>query len=280
MGNISSSDYKPNSYWNELLDRKFDYAAVSHPFQSNTFNRWAYRERLDAFQRVLKGLNLRSLKGHRILDVGSGVGFWVDFLKKQGATNITGIDISKESIKVLSSRYPNFNFKLLNISDKDACKKLSNKFDLITVMDVLLHIVDEREFSQALVNLTSLAADNGLIILMEPVIVKNQYEFYGHGQHSRARHLSMYKNLLISNGFEIVEIRSVSFLLNNPIEARTKIGYLVLKKCWLMICRLDSGSNLRGNIVGFTLYWIDRILLKVFTLGPTSKIIVGRKVGG
>lgn len=272
------SDYKPSSYWNKLLGHKFDYSAVSHPMLSNNINKWAYRERAEAFQRVLNSLNLNNIQGKRVLDVGSGVGFWIGYLKNLGVSDVTGIDISKDSIRVLRSRYPKFKFRLLNISDKSAVQKLSRKFDLVMAMDVILHIVDGHQFSQALKNLCSLTSDNGYLILMEPVIINNSYEEYQVGQSSRARRLSEYRSILRSRGFDLVEVRSVSFLLNNPIEAKTEIGYKLLKKIWIMLGRLDAGNNLRGSILGFTTYWIDRMLLNFLTSGPTSKVIVARKI--
>lgn len=51
-----------------------------------------------------------SLKGKKVLMIGCGTGEESTLLKSFGATDITGIDISPESIKLAKETYPDVNF--------------------------------------------------------------------------------------------------------------------------------------------------------------------------
>lgn len=53
---------------------------------------------------------LPNLKGKKVLMLGCGTGEESKLLKEFGATDITGIDLSKESIKLAKSTYPEYEF--------------------------------------------------------------------------------------------------------------------------------------------------------------------------
>lgn len=60
---------------------------------------------------------LPDLKGKRVLMIGCGTGDESNLLKKFGATDITGIDLSKESIKLAQETYPDVNFLVGDMHD-------------------------------------------------------------------------------------------------------------------------------------------------------------------
>lgn len=75
-------------------------------------------------------------QGASILDVGCGPGIQTSYLTKKGF-KVTGIDFSKEMIRIASDKTPEAVFEMMDILDID---KLEGKFDAIVMQAVLLHI--------------------------------------------------------------------------------------------------------------------------------------------
>jgi len=103
-------------------------------------------------------LPLRKLK---ILDIGCGGGLLCEPLSRLGA-EMTGIDASKNNIKVakLHSKELNLNIKYINCSPENL--NFKNKFDVILNMEVVEHVASVDLFIQ---NCSKLIKKNGIMFV-------------------------------------------------------------------------------------------------------------------
>lgn len=86
----------------------------------------------------------------KILELGSNVGRNLDYLFEKGYTNLTGIEINKTAIAIMSEAYPECyqGIKVISGSIEDNIKSLKDKeFDLVFTMAVLEHIPKESEWT-------------------------------------------------------------------------------------------------------------------------------------
>ena len=94
---------------------------------------------------ILETLNKKNLNNTTVLDIGCGGGLVSEGLSKIGAT-VTGIDFIKENIKVARMHAKKNNLKI-NYFVKDFEKeKITSKYDVIIILEVLEHLTNWEEF--------------------------------------------------------------------------------------------------------------------------------------
>ena len=71
-----------------------------------------------------------------ILELGCNVGSIINILNDMGFTNVTGIDINKRAIEIISKRYPHYDF----IHSSIESFQLRRKYDMVYTSGVLIHI--------------------------------------------------------------------------------------------------------------------------------------------
>lgn len=100
--------------------------------------------------------------GKEVLDLGCGLGNLAFMVSQAGAGKVTGIDYSKEAIKIANEKFnvDNLNFKCCNYKD------IKEKFDVILMQGVLEH------FDEPFKELKYIIDDNlkkdGIIITSSP----------------------------------------------------------------------------------------------------------------
>lgn len=94
---------------------------------------------------ILETLNKKNLNNTTVLDIGCGGGLVSEGLSKIGAT-VTGVDFIKENIKVAKMHAKKNNLKI-NYFVKDFEKeKITSKYDVIIILEVLEHLNNWEEF--------------------------------------------------------------------------------------------------------------------------------------
>lgn len=149
-------------------------------------------------------------KNSSILELGCGPGYLLDYLKLNGFTNFTGVDISHEQVELAKSKGHNvllddvFNF-LRNSSDK---------YDIIFAFDLIEHFTKDE-----LIKLTNLIfnslSDDGLFIIRTP---NGQGYFSGNIIYGDLTHQTIFTpnsltQLLSNTGFN-----KIDFIENAPIK--------------------------------------------------------------
>ena len=104
--------------------------------------------------------NIKDLNTEKILEVGSGLGYFTYALRKFGY-NITGLDISQEAVDEANKKFGN-HYICADVTDNNLNIE---KYDLILLTEVIEHLNEPIEFLQSLL---SLLKDKGIIVLTTP----------------------------------------------------------------------------------------------------------------
>ena len=106
-------------------------------------------------------LNKNKLKKTKILDIGCGGGLISEGVSKLGA-DVTGIDFVKENIKVAKMHAKKNNLNINYIVKDFEKEKITSKFDVIIIFEVLEHLNDWELFLKKIrLNLKK----NGILII-------------------------------------------------------------------------------------------------------------------
>jgi 2-polyprenyl-6-hydroxyphenyl methylase/3-demethylubiquinone-9 3-methyltransferase len=186
---------------------------------------------------ILETLNKKNLNNTTVLDIGCGGGLVSEGLSKIGAT-VTGIDFIKENIKVAKMHAKKNNLKI-NYFVKDFEKeKITSKYDVIIILEVLEHLKNWEEFIKKIkLNLNK----NGTLIIstinrnlvskfltldigenLLKLIPLNTHTFY---KFIKPEEL---EQVLSSNSFENIKFKGLTYnalKLKWELSENTKINY-------------------------------------------------------
>jgi SAM-dependent methyltransferase len=250
-------------YWSERLDERYSLGGVGWLGLSESFNRWMYAVRRRAFRRAVAALPDR--RAARVLDVGSGTGFYIGLWMKVGVREITGCDLTRVAVERLRERFPGVRFEQLDISTPSTA--LEGPFDAISAMDVLFHIVDDDRYRQALKNLAGMLAPAGILVLTENL---------PHGgtlrvEHQVSRSFEEVVDALEGAGLEIAVRRPLFVLMNTPVDSDSAF----LRHFFPVVHRL-ARARVVGWLLGAALYPFELALIRLLHEGPTTEIVVCR----
>lgn len=143
----------------------------------------------------IRSMNLP--KDASILDIGSWTGKLIDSVYQEGYHDITCVDISKRSVELGRQTYPMFKWICGDVETIE----LQNKYDVITIMEVVEHLINPFD---TLNKLKQMLKPNGRILYTIPTEDTN----YGDGSVIHSEHVSLIseKDMRdISNDMEILQ---------------------------------------------------------------------------
>jgi SAM-dependent methyltransferase len=263
----NTASFDPERYWSDRLEQRFSLEGVGWLGLGEPFNEWMYALRRRVFTRAVRGRFEPTAT--RVLDVGTGTGFYVSLWRDLGVNDITGCDLTRLAVDRLRERFPDVRFEQIDISAEKIA--LEGSFGAISAMDMLYHVVDDTRYARAIMNLANLLAPGGILVLTENLL---------HGETQRAEHqtsrtLAEVADLLRENGLEIELRRPAFVLMNTPVDSDSAL----LRRTWTAVSLVVGRGPRWGHAVGASLYPVEVVLSRIVREGPSTEIVVCRKAG-
>lgn len=107
-----------------------------------------------------------SVKNKKILELGSGNGYWLELLTKRGA-ECTGIEISEEQLKIAKQSNPEISYIQGDITKLYKYKLEQNTYDIIFLEHVLLEISSIEKIKSTMKESYKLLKKSGIIVVSE-----------------------------------------------------------------------------------------------------------------
>lgn len=233
------SKFATQDYWEQRLSARIDLRGTGHRAFDLEYNRWFYLSQAESLEILLRR-NRINLEGKSAIDVGSGNGFFIDFIRTHGAIKIVGLDITQASVNYLSNIFKDCKFYQADIADINL--SIPGEFDFLTAISVLFHIIDDQKFHQAIQNIGKLIIPGGYGVLSDtfsPSLINLV-------PHVRFRSRSVYEHELRQAGLKILDRMPMYYLLNRPIIPVIGPRILSLLKAGRILYRLDSALRKRG----------------------------------
>jgi SAM-dependent methyltransferase len=261
------SGFDARGYWENRLAERFTLDGVGWTGLGTAFNGWMYRVRRHVFLRSLRRYAPRP-ETLRVLDVGSGTGFYVERWHELGVAHVTGTDLTDTAVSRLRERHPGDRFERFDVGSTDLPFD-PGSFDAISIVDVLFHIVDDEDFRQAFRNAYELLAPGGLLVFTENFL---------HGPTQRAEHqvsrsLGEIEAAVAEAGFETLARRPMFVLLNTPLDT----GSRLLRAWWKFVLETVGRANPLGAVVGAVAYPFELVLVGRVHDGPSTELMVCRR---
>lgn len=267
--------YRPPDYWGTLHEAVEDLGIVGYPTLPLVFNKHVYANAARGVLRGLAGAGV-SVRGSAVLDVGSGTGFWVDLWRREGAASVSGSDLVPAAVERLRSRFPGSEFVAADITEQAPFP--GAQFDLVTIMSVLHHVIDEQRFERALANLASQLADGGVLAVLDALVVRGRWLPPKAGSaHAVVRTLARWEAAAVDAGLRIDDVVPTTALLGDPVDAGTRVAWEAHRFYWRALTASIKGRDRLAAAVVPPLAALDRAVVPRLRQGPSAKLIVLRK---
>ncbi|MGI5269882.1 class I SAM-dependent DNA methyltransferase [Nonomuraea sp. CA-218870] len=253
-------------FWERRLQSDWTESGVGYKALGRAFNIWMYRVRAEGFRREVTTLGL-NLPKCRILDVGSGTGFYVRQWRALGAGSITGSDLTDAAVERLRGRFPDDTFLRLDIADPgDRLEDAA--YDAASAMDMLFHITDDTRYRAALHNIGRAVKPGGVLILSENFLHRPEQRSDYQVNHT----LPWITAALDEAGFEVLRRVPMLVLMNAQVDAHP-----IWRKLWGGFLRAVTLTEITGWLAGALLYPLERRLVRVLRESPTTEVMICRR---
>jgi len=218
--------------------------------------------------------------GARVLDVGSGTGFYVEQWHRLGVPRVVGVDITSKAVAELQTRFPGDEFLEADVGAVDGLRLTAHgspltshvsRLTAVSAMDVLFHIVDDDSYRRAFVNIADSLSPGGWFLWSDNFLHHDTERV----AHQASRSLTESEDAVRAAGFKIVERVPMFVLMNYPSDSTSKLARLA----WTAMVSPAALADPLGWVLGAALAPLDTWLTSVVRESPTTEIMVCRKVG-
>jgi SAM-dependent methyltransferase len=261
-----AENQRQREYWNQRLCRHWGPEGAGSVVYGRQFNLWRYRIRAKVFRRLVR---LMGLQPDRLsaLDVGCGTGFYLGQWQALGVKHLVGLDISDWAVKQLVHVYPAIALYRTDISAEDSILQ-DETFDVISAMDILVHIVDDAAYLNALQNIHHALKAGGYLICSDSFFHGNNKQFEDYW---RGRSLSFVTSAMHNSGFEIVSRMPMSVLMAAPTDTRRRE---LNERVWEKMMTPVRHSEWVGFLAGMLIYPFELLLVSILKESPAIEIMV------
>jgi 2-polyprenyl-3-methyl-5-hydroxy-6-metoxy-1,4-benzoquinol methylase len=204
---------------------------IEEIYNNNYFEKWYlkfYEERREYLENLLKKIDKYLPNKGKVLDIGCGIGIWLEILRKRGFESY-GQDISNFAINFCTKKgifVYNQPLTEINLSE--------NTFDLITMIDVIAHLKEPLEY---LIKSKKLIKEEGIILIKTPLhsiflfFVTKLFSFIKRSKsilHIPAQIYHFDKNS-ISNFVKILDLKIIKIIVVKEFISK-KISFLNIWK--------------------------------------------------
>jgi hypothetical protein len=271
--------YRPRDYWGQRIAGDGSLANVGQA-ALGPYNAYAYPFRLDALDRLIREI---PVTGKRIFDGGFGEGVYLDYWRRRGAAHVAGIDFSERAVAAGRARFPDYELKTGDLSRADDFTPF-RRYDIVTAIDVLYHVVDDAAWSAALGNLLSLVAPEGYFIFSDKFPREGAWQAM---PHVRRRSRAIWEDRIRVSGFEVVRRVPVFVLMDDPITCGSHpvLGWFARQQ-WRVgakLIRINAHRPRVQRALAFTVALMqslpERLLVRMLSESPNLELALCRRIG-
>lgn len=262
-----ASDFDAAAYWENRLAGQFGLGDVGYAGLGVPFNTWMYRVRRHVFRRHARAVR-RDWSHARVLDVGSGTGFYVKNWLELGVRDLTASDITSAAVQHLSGTFPAVDVRQIDIGRGLGGLEPAS-FDAISAFDVLFHIVDDELYASALANVATLLRPGGRLIFTDNFVRGSRRG----SRHHVSRSLEEVERAVTAAGLEIVSRRPAFVLMNDPVDSSNTRHH----RFWDRLTQRLRADNAYGRRAGAALFPVEVAATRLLREGPSTEVMVCRR---
>ena len=170
-------------------------------------------------------------KDMRILELGCGSGYLLQFLRGEGYDNLFGIDISEQQIEKARTR----GLKVENADTFEFFSANKTKYDVVFALDFIEHFYKD-ELLDLFTGINNTMEKNGILIIHTP---NGQGLFPGRNIYGDLTHLTIFSPNSLTQILKITGFDDIKFFETGPVS-KNFVGFirLVLWKIVKLIVKL------------------------------------------
>jgi SAM-dependent methyltransferase len=127
---------------------------------SESANAAAYAQAERTLMKLLERSGV-TLAGRRVLEVGTGTGYYTRAFSALGPSHLVGVDITDALFDELCAQVPDAEFRRQDVTQEP----ITGEHDVAFLIDVLEHIVSREALGNALRNITNSLVENGTFVI-------------------------------------------------------------------------------------------------------------------
>jgi len=278
--------FDPKAYWRQLVSDSglMSLEEVGHPDMGTAFNTEAYALRRGALIKALEDTGC--FPPASVFEAAFGVGYYLDVWRGLKCRSVAGIDISERAHAHAARAYPGYELCCGDISElhqRGEWPGWLGRFQVVTAIDVLYHVVDDALARKALQNLAALVAPGGVILFSEKFTPWSTS--YTECEHVVRRSLGWYTQILSDLGFTLEKTRPIFWSMDPPVNyggqfLSSRLAYLVwgtMRAAIKFLPRNGFSQNLLGRAAGRVGRTIDSAIVPMLRQTPNLTFAVYRK---